>query len=76
MLPPFYTDNIDFNPGDESVFKDASIAEVFNFGADEGSSFAGLNVLKLYNRPEVIIEFDAQSIPEISGCSHNKGILE
>jgi len=76
VRPSFDPDNIDLDPGDERVLKDAAVAQVLYFGTDKSPSFAWLYMLKLDDRPEVIIEFDTQSVPEISGSWHKSKGLE
>jgi hypothetical protein len=71
MWPSFDPDYINLDTGNESIFKYAAITEVFYLGPDKGSSFTGFYVLKFYDRPKVIVKFNAQSIPEIRGCWHN-----
>jgi hypothetical protein len=76
MGPSFYPDSSDFNTGSKSVFQDTAVAEIFELGSDKSAALARFYMLKLNDRPEIIIEFDAQSVPEISGSRHIYKVLK
>ena len=61
---------VDFDAGGEGVFDDAAGFDVLEFGAHEGGSFTGFDVLELHDAIEIVLEDDAKSVFEISCCCH------
>jgi hypothetical protein len=75
VRPSFNPDYIDLYTGDKGIVENSPVAEVLKFGPDESASFSGFYMLKFNDRPKVVVMFDAQSIPEISGSSHKYKML-
>ena len=63
-------DGLDLCTGGESIFEDAAVLEVTEFGLDESGALAGFDMLEPYDHARLTIVIQIEAVFEISCCCH------
>ena len=66
----FDVDGLDLCTGGESVFENAAVFEVTEFGLDESGALAGFDMLEPYDHTRLTVEIEVEAVFEISCCCH------
>ena len=65
-----HVDGLDLCTGGESIFKDAAVFEITEFGLDESGALAGFDMLEPYDHARLTIVIQIEAVFEISCCCH------